>query len=133
MTPVSIAQLRAGVRGRVIGPDDAGYDEMRIVVSGECDRRPSAIVRPTDADEVALVVRLAAESGTELAVRSGGHSGAGHSTTEGGLVLDLRDTARTSTSSAMRATSGFAPLIRARPGIACSRSSGAMTPTTSSV
>jgi FAD/FMN-containing dehydrogenase len=91
MTPVSIAQLRAGVRGRVIGPDDAGYDEMRIVVSGECDRRPSAIVRPTDADEVALVVRLAAESGTELAVRSGGHSGAGHSTTEGGLVLDLRD------------------------------------------
>jgi FAD/FMN-containing dehydrogenase len=91
MSAVSIAQLRAGVRGRVIGPDYAGYDEMRIVVSGEYDRRPSAIVRPTDADEVALVVRLAAESGTELAVRSGGHSGAGHSTTEGGLVLDLRE------------------------------------------
>ncbi len=86
-----IPGLRTHVRGHVIGPDDTAYDETRAVMSGGYDRRPSAIVRPADAQDVARVVRLAAETGTELAVRSGGHSGAGHSTSEGGLVLDLRD------------------------------------------
>jgi FAD/FMN-containing dehydrogenase len=46
-------------------------------------------VRPTDADEVAYVVAVARDTGTELAVRSGGHSIAGHSVSEGGIVLDL--------------------------------------------
>ena len=54
------------------------------------DRRPAAIVRPVDADEVRRVVSLARETGVELAVRGGGHSYAGHSTSEGGIVLDLR-------------------------------------------
>ena len=86
-----IPGLRTRVRGRVIGPDDTVYDETRAIMAGGYDRRPSVIVRPADARDVAHVVRLAAETGTELAVRSGGHSGAGHSTSEGGLVLDLRD------------------------------------------
>jgi FAD/FMN-containing dehydrogenase len=46
-------------------------------------------VRPADAAEVADVVALARDSGLELAVRSGGHSLAGHSTSDGGVVLDL--------------------------------------------
>ncbi|MGH2384677.1 MAG: FAD-binding oxidoreductase, partial [Candidatus Limnocylindria bacterium] len=90
-SPISIDRLRADVRGRVIGPDDDGYDEARTVVMGGFDRRPAVIVRVADADDVAHVVRLAAETGTELAVRSGGHSGAGHSVTHGGIVIDLRD------------------------------------------
>jgi FAD/FMN-containing dehydrogenase len=48
------------------------------------------IVKVADDEDVRTVVRLARETGFELAVRSGGHSGAGHSTTEGGIVLDLR-------------------------------------------
>lgn len=58
---------------------------------GGFDRRPSVIVRVADAEDVKRVVSLAHETGLELAVRSGGHSGAGHGVTEGGIVLDLRD------------------------------------------
>lgn len=88
---ISIPQLRAVLGGRVIGPDDSAYDEARTVFTGGIDRRPAVIVRAGDASDVTRVVTLARESGLELAVRSGGHSGAGHSTTDGGIVLDLSD------------------------------------------
>ena len=90
-TSISIPKLRDAVAGRVIAPDDAGYDQARKVFYGKWDRRPAAVVRPAGADEVARVVTLAAESGTELAVRSGGHSLAGHSVSDGGIVLDLSE------------------------------------------
>jgi FAD/FMN-containing dehydrogenase len=86
---ISIGQLRADFDGRVIAPGDAAYDRARTIFAGGFDRRPAVIVRPADADEVARVVGLARETGLDLAVRSGGHSAAGHSTTDGGIVLDL--------------------------------------------
>jgi FAD/FMN-containing dehydrogenase len=86
---MSIPQLRTVVRGRVIEPDDAGYDDARTVFYGGFDRRPAAVVRVADARDVATVVRLARETDTELAVRSGGHSVAGHGVSDGGIVLDL--------------------------------------------
>jgi FAD/FMN-containing dehydrogenase len=86
-----IEELRAALSGRVITPDDAEYDDARQVFSGEFDRRPAAIARVIDEADVERVVAFARETGLELAVRSGGHSGAGHSTTDGGIVLDLRD------------------------------------------
>ena len=79
----------ADVSPEAIGPDDEAYDEARRTFSGNFDKRPAVIVRPVDDDEVSAVVQLAAETGVELAVRSGGHSGAGHSESEGGIVLDL--------------------------------------------
>jgi FAD/FMN-containing dehydrogenase len=85
----SLAQLRAELAGPVIGPGDRDYDDARSVFLRSIDRRPAAIVRPVDAGEVARVVSLARETGLELAVRGGGHSGAGHGTSEGGIVLDL--------------------------------------------
>src|SRR5262252_3475959 len=86
---ISIPTLRAGVTGRVITADDTDYDQARTVFYGGIDRRPLAIVRVANANDVAYVVSLARETGTELAVRSGGHSVPGHSVSEGGLVLDL--------------------------------------------
>jgi FAD/FMN-containing dehydrogenase len=74
----------------VIGPNDAGYDGARGVLY-DTESRPAAIARPADAAEAARVVDVARETGAELAVRSGGHSGAGHGTSDGGIVLDLAE------------------------------------------
>ena len=87
----AIDELRRRLHGRIIVPGDADYDEARTIVSGEFDRHPAVIARVADADDVAAVIGVARATGLELAVRSGGHSGAGHGTTEGGIVLDVRD------------------------------------------
>ncbi len=87
----SISTLRAEVTGRVIAPGDADYDEVRIVPNGAVDARPAVIVRPTGASDVSCVVGVARESGLPLAVRCGGHSGAGHGVVDGSIVIDLRD------------------------------------------
>jgi FAD/FMN-containing dehydrogenase len=87
----SLEQLRAELDGRVIMPDDDAYDQARAVFYGSIDRHPAVIVRPADAVGVARVVSIARETEAELAVRSGGHSLAGHSVSEGGIVLDLQD------------------------------------------
>jgi FAD/FMN-containing dehydrogenase len=88
---ISIAQLRTTFNGRVIVPGDDGYDEARTVFYGGIDRHPALIIRPVDAKEVSQVVTLARETGLPLAVRSGGHSTAGHSVSDGGIVLDLKE------------------------------------------
>jgi FAD/FMN-containing dehydrogenase len=88
-TTISRSTLESVLDGTVIGPDDSGYDNARTVFSGAIDRRPALIARVANATDVAHVVSVAREGGLELAVRSGGHSGAGHGVTEGGIVLDL--------------------------------------------
>ncbi len=88
---ISIAEIRGLVRGRVIAPGADGYDAARTVFYGGIDRHPAVIVKAADADDVSRVVSFARDKGLELAVRSGGHSTAGHSVTEGGIVLDLGD------------------------------------------
>jgi FAD/FMN-containing dehydrogenase len=88
---LSVFELRTELKGRVIGPDDPEYDEARTVFLGDIDRRPAVIVKAAGEAEVSRVISLARENGLELAVRSGGHSSAGHSTTDGGIVLDLSD------------------------------------------
>jgi FAD/FMN-containing dehydrogenase len=84
-----LSDLRAELTAPVIGPTDPSYDEDRAVFLPTIDRRPAAITQPVDATEVAVVVGFARERGLELAVRSGGHSGAGHGVSDGGIVLDL--------------------------------------------
>ncbi|MBN8582046.1 MAG: FAD-binding oxidoreductase [Anaerolineae bacterium] len=87
--PPSISELRALFNGKVIAPDDPRYEEARTPFYGGMDKHPAAIVRAADAGDVSRLVSLAREHGFELAVRSGGHSNAGHCTSDGGIVLDL--------------------------------------------
>ena len=86
-----LSDLRARLTGRVIAPGEADYDAARTLFYGGFDRRPAAIARVTSAADVASVIAFARQTDLELAVRSGGHSVAGHSLSEGGLVLDLGD------------------------------------------
>ncbi len=88
---LSIPDLRAAVDGRVIAPDDEEYDRARTPFYGGFDRRPAAIVRVANANDVATVISVARDTGLELAVRSGGHSIPAHSVSDGGIVLDLAD------------------------------------------
>jgi FAD/FMN-containing dehydrogenase len=83
--------LRSQLEGEMITPDASEYDEARQVFFKGFDRHPLAVARVAGADDVARVVTAARETGLDLAVRSGGHSRAGYSTTEGGLVIDLSE------------------------------------------
>ena len=85
----SLSTLAEQLRGRLITPGDDGYDEARRVWNGMFDRRPAAIAQVQGAADVAAVVDYARETGTELAVRGGGHSSAGYSTVERGIVIDF--------------------------------------------
>jgi len=78
-----VQEFRHRLTGRVIAPDDDWYDEARMIFYGGYDRRPAVIARVADSADVSTVIRLAREGGLELAVRSGGHSVAGRSASDG--------------------------------------------------
>ena len=81
--------LRAGIRGEVLSPEDPGYDAARAVWNAMIDRHPALIVRPTDAADVATAVAFARTSGLPVSVRGGGHNVAGHAVGADGLMIDL--------------------------------------------
>ena len=84
-----LRQWASTLRGSVILPADLAYDAARRVWNLAEDRRPAAIVRCGDVDDIRKAIDFVRASGAPVAVRSGGHSQAGHGTCDGGLVLDL--------------------------------------------
>jgi FAD/FMN-containing dehydrogenase len=87
--PAIVDALSARLAGEVIAPDHIEYDTARRIWNGMIDKRPAAIARCADADDVATAVRFAAEHGLALAVRGGGHNVAGTAMVDDGLVIDL--------------------------------------------
>jgi FAD/FMN-containing dehydrogenase len=88
-TSAQLDTFRSSFAGEIITHDAAGYDDARRVWNAMFDRRPAMVVRPTTVDDVVAAVRFGRERDLEIAVRGGGHSAVGHSTNEGGLVIDL--------------------------------------------
>jgi FAD/FMN-containing dehydrogenase len=86
---IDLDALARSVRGQVIRPADAGYDEARRTNNLMIDRRPTVIARPLDTADVAAAVRWAAGAGLPVSIRGGGHSVAGHSVGEAALMIDL--------------------------------------------
>ena len=86
----TIQELREAVRGEIVTPNDEGYEEACRVWNGAHDgRRPALIVRCTGAADVIAAVGFARSNDLTIAVRGGGHSIAGFSTNDNGIVIDL--------------------------------------------
>src|SRR6188508_1463616 len=85
----AIDELAARVRGAVVRPGDAGYDEARRVWNGLIDRRPALIVRASGTADVIEAVGFARDQGLLLSIRGGGHNVAGNAVNDGGIVIDL--------------------------------------------
>ena len=86
----TIQELRETVRGAVLTPGDEGYEDACRVWNAEHDERsPALVVQCTGAADVIAAVGFARSNDLAIAVRGGGHSIAGFSTVEGGIVIDL--------------------------------------------
>jgi FAD/FMN-containing dehydrogenase len=77
------------LRGELIRPGDAGYEQARKLYNGMIDKRPALIACCVDIADVIGAVNFARENKLTLAVRGGGHNGAGLASCDGGLVIDL--------------------------------------------
>lgn len=86
---LSLPDFRQRIAGKVILPQDEGYERSRTLFYGGIDRYPALIVQVANTQDVVQVIALARESGLDLAIRSGGHSTAGHSVCDNGIVLDF--------------------------------------------
>ncbi|KAA5546382.1 FAD-binding oxidoreductase [Adhaeribacter rhizoryzae] len=83
------SQLKMSLRGKLIEPQDADYETCRKVYNGMIDKRPTMIARCLDEADVIAAVNFARENNMLVAVRGGGHNGAGLGMCDGGLVIDL--------------------------------------------
>jgi FAD/FMN-containing dehydrogenase len=85
----TLAELEQGLSGQLVRPGDKSYDEARAIWNGAHDRRPDLIVRCAGVADVMRAVDFARSENLVIAVRGGGHSLPGFSTSDGGLVIDL--------------------------------------------
>jgi FAD/FMN-containing dehydrogenase len=85
----TITELAGSIRGSLVRPGEPDYELARRTWNHAIDRHPALVVRPTGVADVVLAVQFARSEGLPVAVRGGGHSIAGFSTCDDGLVLDL--------------------------------------------
>ena len=89
LDPGALDQLRQAVNGRVLTPADDAYTEVRDVFNAMHGGRPAVVIGCADTQDVAEAVNFARAQGLPLAVRGGGHSIAGLSSIDGGVLIDL--------------------------------------------
>src|SRR5215203_5863531 len=87
--PPDLYELRRALSGDVLGPSDREYERARLCFNLLIDRRPAAIARCVDANDIATALAFGQDNGLEIAVRGGGHNPAGHCAVDDGLVIDL--------------------------------------------
>ncbi|MEV3861101.1 FAD-binding oxidoreductase [Streptomyces sp. NPDC050095] len=103
VTPAQAARRELGdFQGELTGPQDTGYETARAVYNAMVDRRPALVARCADAADVARVIGFARRHDLPLAVRGGGHHGAGLGTCDGGVVADLAPLASVEVDAAAR-------------------------------
>src|SRR5262245_23494337 len=84
-----IAELSARVRGEILQPSSAGFDEVRKVYNGLVDKRPAVIARCRGVGDVIDALAHASTAGLVVSVRGGGHNVAGRAVVDDGLMIDL--------------------------------------------
>src|ERR1700745_2770426 len=85
----SIAELKGNLRGRMIQPGDADYDEARKVYNGMIHKKPRLIARCADVADVIRCVNFARDNDLLVSIRGGGHNAGGLGVCDDGLVIDL--------------------------------------------
>src|SRR5437867_1788019 len=85
----AIQQWKSGLRGRLLQPDDDGYEAARRIFNGSIDRRPAFIVQCAGVADVVSAVNFAREHGLTVSVRGGGHGSTGAAVCDAGVMIDL--------------------------------------------
>jgi FAD/FMN-containing dehydrogenase len=87
--PITVTQLQHRMQGEVLTPATPGYQAARRVLNRRIDQFPALIARCHTAEDVAAALAFAQNQNLEISIRSGGHSVAGHSVGEDGMLIDL--------------------------------------------
>ena len=77
------------IKGDILHPGDADYDNARKVWNGMIDRKPSLITQCTDSNDIAECVKFARKNNLVVSVKGGGHNVAGNAVSDDGLMIDL--------------------------------------------
>ena len=89
LTEALVEEFQTSLRGPLLQPGDAGYDDARIVWNGMIDRRPALIARCAGVADVIQAVNFARDNHLLVSVRGGGHNITGYAMNDGGIVIDL--------------------------------------------
>src|SRR4051794_27788625 len=84
-----LASFRGQLRGQLIEPADAQYEDARQVYNGMISRKPALIARCADVADVMAAIRFAKQHGVRVSIRGGGHNAGGLGVCDNGLVIDL--------------------------------------------